>query len=133
MSLVSRITSGSDLAREFAEYDRADNFSHDAVCALYDYLEELEELGDDIEIDIIGLCVDWTECTLRELVDDYSTYEYMNRDRTVSASVLMCDTDGYIVDFDSESFIDKDDFLEEIRYSHSLIEVNNGNSYLISG
>jgi hypothetical protein len=131
MSLTTKITSGSALAQEFKAYDRADNFSHDAICALYEYLEEL---GDDIEIDIISLCCDWSECTLKELVNDYSSYEYMNRDRTVSASADQCDTDGYIVDFDGEVFVDKDDFLDEIRNSHSLIEVgSNGQSYLISG
>jgi hypothetical protein len=129
MSRTTRITSGSDLARKFAEYDRADNFSHDAICALYDYLEDI---GDDIEIDIIALCGDWSEYTLKSLVDDYSDYEYFERDRH-NTSGDSNETDGYIIDFDGESFIDKDDFLDEIRESHSLIEVDNGQSYLISG
>jgi hypothetical protein len=38
------------------------NFSYDGKIALFDYLEELEEdTGEEIELDIIALCCDYTE------------------------------------------------------------------------
>ena len=41
---------------------RPDNFSYEGLGALYDYLENLsEDIGDDIELDVIALCCDFTE------------------------------------------------------------------------
>lgn len=39
-----------------------DNFSYEGKRALFDYLEELEEsTGEEIELDIVALCVEYTE------------------------------------------------------------------------
>lgn len=41
---------------------RPDNFTHDGLVALFDYLEDLEaDIGDDIELDVIALCGDYSE------------------------------------------------------------------------
>ena len=41
---------------------RPDNFSYEGLGALYDYLENLsDDIGDDIELDVIALCCDYTE------------------------------------------------------------------------
>lgn len=41
---------------------RPDNFSYEGLGALYEYLEELsEDIGDDIELDVIAICCDYTE------------------------------------------------------------------------
>ena len=41
---------------------RPNNFSYEGLTALYDYLEDLEEdTGEEIELDVIGLCCDFTE------------------------------------------------------------------------
>lgn len=45
----------------FSEAGRED-FSYEALDALFDYYEQLEEdLGDEIELDVILLCSVWTE------------------------------------------------------------------------
>ena len=53
---------------------RPDNFSHGALCALWTYLEELEQdTGEEIELDAIAICCDWSEyATALEAVSDYS-------------------------------------------------------------
>lgn len=39
-----------------------DNFSYEGKRALFDYLEQLEdELGEEIELDTVGLCCEWCE------------------------------------------------------------------------
>jgi hypothetical protein len=41
---------------------RPDNFSADALCALFDYFEELEQdCGDEMEFDPVAVCCDYSE------------------------------------------------------------------------
>ena len=41
---------------------RPNNFSYEGLTALYDYLEQYEEdTGQEIELDVIGLCCEFTE------------------------------------------------------------------------
>ena len=52
---------------------RPDNFSNEGVCALFDYLEELEEdTGEEIELDVIALCCDYSEASWGDIARDYS-------------------------------------------------------------
>ena len=49
------------------QQSRPDNFNRDGLEALYTYLEELsEDLGENIELDVIALCCDYTQ-------DDYAS------------------------------------------------------------
>jgi len=42
--------------------ERKNQFSHEALCALFDYYEEYEQnLGEQIELDVVAICCDWTE------------------------------------------------------------------------
>lgn len=51
---------------------RPDNFSYEGLCALFDYLEEYEEgTGEQMELDVIALCCDFSEATLEEIAEDY--------------------------------------------------------------
>ena len=50
-----------DFRKEFEEYDK-DRFSYKGLEMLYDYLIELEEdSGVELELDVIELCVSFTE------------------------------------------------------------------------
>ena len=43
---------------------RPNQFSRNALVALFDYLDQLEQdLGEEQELDVIGLCCEWTEYT----------------------------------------------------------------------
>ena len=46
----------------FFNSDRKDQFSYNGKKALFEYIESLDEdTGDEIELDVIGLCCDFTE------------------------------------------------------------------------
>ena len=46
----------------FHDYGRGDQFSYEGLTALFDYLEELsEDMGANIELDVIALCCEFTE------------------------------------------------------------------------
>ena len=41
---------------------RPDNFTYEGLGVLYEYLESMsEDIGEDIELDVIALCCDFTE------------------------------------------------------------------------
>jgi hypothetical protein len=63
---------------EFKNFDRKDNFSYEGLGALFAYLEELEECsGQEFELDVIGLCCDFTEyADLKEFQEAYSAEKY---------------------------------------------------------
>jgi hypothetical protein len=51
-----------DFEDAFKKYDRDINFSYDGKRALFDYLEELEKGSEEeMELDVIGLCCDFSE------------------------------------------------------------------------
>lgn len=46
----------------FRDYNRTENFSHEALEALFEYLEEYSEsTGEPVELDVIAICCDWEE------------------------------------------------------------------------
>ena len=48
--------------KEAFQSSRPNNFSYEGLTALYDYLEQYEEdTGQEIELDVIGLCCEFTE------------------------------------------------------------------------
>lgn len=61
---VTRTLSFSQFASEF----RGDQFSHDALRVLYDYLDELDY---DYELDVIALCCTYAESTAEEAIKYY--------------------------------------------------------------
>jgi polysaccharide pyruvyl transferase WcaK-like protein len=48
----------SDFTAEFHRANRGSQFSHAALLALYDYLEEINP---DTELDVVGICCDFSE------------------------------------------------------------------------
>ena len=61
----------------FYQMGRSNQFSYEALRALFDYLEQLEEeIGEKIELDVIALC-----CEYREIEEDDHDYkEYVGED-----------------------------------------------------
>jgi len=47
---------------KFTSMGRGEQFSYAGLKALYDYYTSLEDdLGEDIELDVIGVCCEWVE------------------------------------------------------------------------
>lgn len=63
----------------FIDYNKEDNFSAEGLSLLFDYLEQLEEdTGEEMELDVIALCCDYSELPLKEFAQEYcleTTYE----------------------------------------------------------
>jgi hypothetical protein len=61
----------------FMRYNRQENFSHDGLAALFDYLEDLEDsIGEEIELDVIALCCDFSEYSDLDDVVSYYDIEF---------------------------------------------------------
>jgi len=52
------------------------NFSYEGLHALFEYFEELEDdIGEEIELDVVAICCDYTEYgSLEEFKDDYGSW-----------------------------------------------------------
>jgi hypothetical protein len=60
-----------DFRRAFQEC-RPDNFSYEGLKILFEYLEEYEmDIGEELELDVIGLCCDFTEDSFENIADLY--------------------------------------------------------------
>lgn len=56
----------------FREMGRGDQFSIDALYALYDYYDQLsDDTGEDYRLDVIAICCDWYESTPEEFSQEY--------------------------------------------------------------
>ena len=47
---------------------RPDNFSHEGLVLLFDYLESLDE---EMELDVIAICCEWSQLTFDEFLQEY--------------------------------------------------------------
>lgn len=91
--------SNYDFHRAFKDCNRADNFSAAGLDALFDYLEEYEQdTGEELELDVIALCCDFTEYeSLEAFQKDYGDeYETLD-DVRVATTVIEIDDDAFII------------------------------------
>jgi hypothetical protein len=62
-----------DFERTFVDADRKENFSYEALGLLFDYFEDYEEqTGEEIELDVIAICCEYTEDTAEGIARNYS-------------------------------------------------------------
>ena len=66
--LVIKLDTVDQLRNEFVKYDR-DYYSYAGYEIILDYFNEFEE---DIELDVIAICCDFTEVSFEEFINDYS-------------------------------------------------------------
>ena len=72
MAIVQSINNVSQFREAFRLAGRSDQFSYEGLEVLFDYLENLsEDTGESIELDVVGLCCDYYESSIEELVDNY--------------------------------------------------------------
>lgn len=81
------------------------NFSYNGKRALFDYLERLEEdTGEDIELDIVALCVEYTEYdTAVEAATEYSGFEVnkdLSEDENEKAAKQFLENRTTLIEFD---------------------------------
>ena len=78
---------------------RPDNFSYAGQEALFDYLEEYEEsAGEELELDVIALCCDFSEYeNLEEFQKAYSKDYETIEDIEQATTVIRVDDDSFII------------------------------------
>jgi hypothetical protein len=87
---------------EFHDYfTRSDTyknqFSYEAREIIFDYLEEYEaSTGENVEFDLVAICCDFTESTIKEIIFDY----------------------GYLMDQESEK---TQEYIEQFLYEHTQL------------
>jgi hypothetical protein len=60
-----------DFRRAF-ETMRPDNFSYEGVGVLFESFEQLaDDTGTEVELDVIGICCEFSESTIDEVADNY--------------------------------------------------------------
>lgn len=71
MAIVQTL-SKSSFIDAFKQSSRKDQFSYEALEAIFDYLEEYSDsTGETVEFDIVGICCDWSEMTWQEVALSY--------------------------------------------------------------
>ena len=56
----------------FKQSSRKDQFSHEALEAIFDYLEDYSDsTGEPVELDIVAICCEWAEMTWKEIAVSY--------------------------------------------------------------
>ncbi len=78
---------------------RPNNFSYVGLKALFDYLEEYEEsTGEEVELDVIALCCEYSEYTdLEEFQKAYSSDYESIEDIERETTVIRIDDDSFII------------------------------------
>lgn len=91
--------SESDFIQAFEDMNRGAKFTYEGRQALFEYLEEFEDdTGQEIELDVIGLCCEyWEYASLKEFQAAYGEeYESME-DIEQATTVIKIDDDAFII------------------------------------
>jgi type I site-specific restriction endonuclease len=71
MAIVQTLTK-SDFVQAFKQSSRKDQFSHEALEAIFEYLEDYSnETGENVELDIVAICCEWAEMSWNEIATSY--------------------------------------------------------------
>ena len=82
---------------EFQRTGRGEQFSYEGLGALYDYLEGVDP---DMELDVVGLCCDFTEYgDLEEIAEDYDMPEGDDTSRLewLESQTMVIEYDGGLI------------------------------------
>jgi len=62
----------SQFCHAFHSMSRYEQFGYDGLQVLFDYLEEYEEsTGEELELDVIAMCCDYSHDTVQEIIQNY--------------------------------------------------------------
>lgn len=69
MAIIQTINTATQFIDAFKRSSRKDQFSYEALDALFEYFDQSDN---DVELDIIAICCDWCEMTWEEAADAYN-------------------------------------------------------------
>lgn len=83
----------------FMQSSRKDQFSYEALTAIFEYLEELSDsTGEPVELDIVGICCEWSEMTWQEVAQSYNidlSHCTNDDERIGEVEEFLCDNSAY--------------------------------------
>jgi hypothetical protein len=83
----------------FKRMDRGDAFSYEGLEILFNGLEEYEEeTGEELELDVIALCCEFSEMSINEIIDAYG-YMMDETRLTEAEAISEADTVDYVTDW----------------------------------
>ena len=72
MAIVQTL-SKSSFIDAFKQSSRKDQFSYDALEAIFEYMEDYSnDTGENVELDIVGICCEWSESHWSDIAREYS-------------------------------------------------------------
>ena len=89
-----------EFIRAFKDMNRGGHFTNEGLRCLFNYLEGYEEdTGEEIELDVIALCCEYTEYScLEEFQDAHGADEYSCMEEIESMTeVIQVDDDAFII------------------------------------
>ncbi len=105
---ITQTVNSYHFERAFVNAGRGNQFSYDALQALYEYLESLsDDLGEDIELDVIALCCEWQESTIAEIIDQYDidVTDCLDDDDRKEIVVKYLEDNTTMIDLDNDSIL----------------------------
>ena len=90
-----------------------DNFTYEALQLLFEHFQEYEEdTGEEMELDPIAICCDFSEATLEEILNDYDREEilgFSEADELEEDLVInwLCDNTWYVGKTEPYKYTDK--------------------------
>ena len=95
---MKKTVSFYDFVDAFRDYDREHQFSRKGLSALWDYLEECEkDMGYELELDVIGLCCEFSEYESLEDCNEDRGSEYKSLDELADHTTVIEFEGGIIV------------------------------------
>ena len=95
MAIIKRL-SFYDFKREFEDYNRGEQFTLQGLSALYEYVLELsEESGENYDMDVIELCITFTE--YESVSHALKEYGLTNYEQLEDSTIILHLDDGKII------------------------------------
>lgn len=71
--IIVTINNECQFRTAFKDMNRGEQFTYDGLTLLFNYLDQLsDDIGEPIEMDVIGFCCDYVEDTPEEIASYYS-------------------------------------------------------------
>lgn len=96
---MKRTVNVYDFRQAFKDMGRNDSFTYEGLGALFEYFEELEEdTGEEMELDVIGICCDFSEYeNIKEFQENYGDEYQTIEDIEDQTTVIPVDGDRFII------------------------------------
>ena len=134
---MKRNVTEHDFTEAFRDYGRNDEFSYEGLKALYEWFEEyeeglkaLEDTGEEIELDVIGICCDFSEYdsaleAAREYGNDWTPEMYDEDDEERNPEEIAEELETYCLEWLQDRttviVVDAVQYLGDRSFSGSVI------------